>query len=95
MEKIIYRVEDGDTLQDIARRFNTSVSVITSDNRIFPIFPGQRLLIRRLSGIRHTVKPFETLVGIAARYKVSPEKITAVNEISRIHVGQQLIIPYE
>jgi LysM repeat protein len=43
-----YRVESGDTLYSVARKFNTTVSIILKFNRIpnpNVIYPGQAILI--------------------------------------------------
>lgn len=93
----IYTVKRGDTLSEIALRYNTTVSEIANDNGITNvnlIYPGQKLIIR--SDCRYdcghrlyTVKRGDTLWGIARKYNTSIANIVRLNRIK----NQNLIYP--
>lgn len=95
----IYIVQTGDTLSDIAQRFNTTVSIIANDNNIQNInliYPGQKLQIRSNCnydcGHRlYTVRKGDTLWSIARRYHTSIANIVRLNHIQNprlIYPGQ-------
>jgi membrane-bound lytic murein transglycosylase D len=93
-----YRVQRGDTLGRIARRFDTSSRAIAASNGIGvndTIYVGQRLAV--MPGARygnvskdgpasgrtvHTVRRGDTLWDIARVYRSSVDEICSVNRIS-------------
>ena len=99
---IIYTVQKGDTLSDIAKKYGTSYQKIASDNGIINdnlIYSGQQLKIYTNSTpsnqIIYTVKKGDTLSSIAKKYGTSYQKIASNNGITNpnlIYPGQQLII---
>lgn len=96
METIIYTVRKGDTLYDIARRFNTTVGIISRYNGI--IDPDRieagRILRIPVSEIPHSrpekcvpfreyiVKKGDTLKDIALKHNISIQKLAAFNRLS-------------
>ncbi|MCS7038137.1 MAG: LysM peptidoglycan-binding domain-containing protein [Anaerolineae bacterium] len=100
--KAYHVVQRGETLTQIANRYEVSVAHIVQANGIRNpnrIFPGQRLCIPDAPPICefiHVVKRGETLSRIARRYGVSVADIVRVNGIAnpnRIFPGQMLCIP--
>jgi membrane-bound lytic murein transglycosylase D len=103
----IYTVRRGDTLSAIAIRHGTTVSRLTSLNRISArsiLRPGQTLRVRHPSdaavadGPAHgyKVRRGDTLSTIARRHGTTIARIEAMNGISRhsiLYPGQQLRIP--
>lgn len=98
-----YTVRRGDTLSEIAERFNVSLALLKSSNALSgnTIRVGQTL---KLPGAgpgaipvyrEHTISRGETLSHIAVNYSVSLDAIRAANalESDRIRVGQILKIP--
>jgi N-acetylmuramoyl-L-alanine amidase len=95
-----YTVKRGDSLSEIAARFNVSLAVLKSENRLTSntIRIGQEL---RLPGgsspatSEHRIERGETLSEIAARYSVSLAQLRLANNLAgdRIMVGQILKIP--
>ncbi len=99
---IVYRVQRGDTLSAIARRYGTTVHAIARASRIGAgslLRVGQRLRIpvpRTANGHAeaagspprtvHTVRYGETLWQIANLYRMSVEQLCALNGISREEV---------
>lgn len=97
-----YTVQEGDTLNAIALRYNTTAAAILALNDV----PDPALLsvgtVLRIPGegtaafVEHTVARGETLVGIARQYGVTTEAILQVNEIPNprsLTVGAVLRIP--
>lgn len=97
-----YTVERGDTLGQIARDHDVSLSDLIEANDIDNpdlIRPGQVLTFPGEDGqpdITHTVTGGETLRRIASRYGSSISNIVETNDISNpnlIVIGQELLIP--
>jgi N-acetylmuramoyl-L-alanine amidase len=97
---VSYTVTRGDSLSEIAARFNVTLAVLKSENRLSSntIRIGQEL---RLPGgsssaaSEHRIERGETLSEIAARYSISLAQLRLVNNLvgDRIMVGQILKIP--
>ncbi|MDD6795208.1 MAG: GH25 family lysozyme [Clostridiaceae bacterium] len=102
---IYYTVVYGDTLSEIAQKFGTTVSTLTSINGISNpnlIYAGEVLKIPDNGGsssggtITYKVRSGDTLSEIAKRYGTTVSAIANLNGISNpnlIYVGQLLRIP--
>lgn len=97
-----YTVESGDTLADIARDHDVSLSDLIDANDLDNpnlIFPGQVLTIPGEGGkkdVIHVVAQGETLNRIADQYGASISGIASANSISNpnlILIGQEILIP--
>ncbi len=94
-QTIIYTVQKGNTLSQIAQEYGTTVQEIARINEIPNpnlIFPGQKLRILQNSTINgteeraagyiiYTVRKGDTLSQIAYRYGVTVNSIARINEI--------------
>lgn len=95
----IYVVKNGDTISQIADRFNVTPNTILWANNLTAkgtIKPGMSLVILPVSGIQHTVAKGETLSSIAASYHSSSAEIATLNGLdadATVTVGSSLIIP--
>ena len=97
-----YKVRNGDTLWDIARRFGTTTSNIRRLNQLGPssrIYPGQVLEVSGQGGgskyVIHTVRRGDTLDSIARKYRTSISRIRVSNNIDdpdMLMVGDNLKI---
>ncbi|MDE5977005.1 MAG: LysM peptidoglycan-binding domain-containing protein, partial [Turicibacter sp.] len=96
-----YTVKSGDTLSEIAARYQTTVSRLVSLNGISNpnvIYPGQVLKITGTSTTNtstYTVRSGDTLSEIAARYQTTVSRLVSLNGISNpnvIYPGQVLKI---
>ena len=98
-QRQVYTVKRGDTLSEIAVKYNTTVQAIAQDNNIKNInliYPGQKLVIRDTCrydcGHRlYTVKPGDSLWTIARRYNTTIANIVRLNRIQNprlIYPGQ-------
>lgn len=75
---ISYEIVTGDTLSEIANRFDITVSTVLSANptiRSRSLVPGQLLSILPVSGVLHARSSGESLVAIAALYDVAEATI--------------------
>ncbi|GAB4468627.1 MAG: hypothetical protein Kow00124_02930 [Anaerolineae bacterium] len=105
---LVHIVAWGDTLSQIARRYDVPVeAIIAANNLTSPdqVYAGQLLIIPRTAGqprtaggaaSSHTVQPGETLYALSLLYGVSMENLIAANglqEDGRIYTGQVLTIP--
>jgi len=93
-----HRVEEGETLTELARRYHTSPSAIAQANSLASnekIQPGEKLIIPVTPGregrervvaqgskIRYTVKRGDTLISIARDFDVSVSQLRRWNRLS-------------
>ena len=102
-----YKVLKGDTLSEIAKRFDTTVSAIAKENNITNvnrIYPGEILKITKgidyiptnsNNNTTYIVKKGDTLNKIARKYDVSVQSIINLNNIKNpnlIYPNERLII---
>jgi len=101
-EIITYKVNSGDTLASIAKKFNLGVSSIKWSNNLKNdlIKPGQTLTIPPFDGIVHKVDAGETVYSIAKKYNVTAQNIVnfPLNDFVDIDTfslssGQTLFVP--
>ena len=91
-----YTVRRGDTLSEIALRFDVGLSFLRQLNKLKSdlIRPRQKLRLRasRLEEAVHVVQEGETLTEIARRYRVSVSQLQRLNALvgDRILIGQKL-----
>ena len=94
-----YRVKSGDTISEIASRYNITTDTIISVNNIkssrsIPI--GQYLKIPTMDGILYTVKASgETPETIAKKYSVSADKVAMANSLTEnqsLTVGRTVFV---
>ncbi|MCC7265621.1 MAG: LysM peptidoglycan-binding domain-containing protein [Candidatus Latescibacteria bacterium] len=92
-----YLVQKGESLVDIARRFDLPPGLLRQLNNLKKdrLRPGQKLRLRpsALDEGTHIVRPGQTLTGIARSYRLDVEKLRELNGLDkdgRILVGQKL-----
>jgi len=98
----VYIVQSGDTLWDIAIRFNVSVADIMSATNMVSqeIFVGDRLVIPGLDGLSGTLitRPVlfgESLRSLSRQYRVDPALLIKLNHIvspAELYAGYNLIL---
>jgi len=96
-----YIIQRGDTLDALARRFNTTVADLRAANSIVGvhIFAGQILLIPRGKARPvdvYEIQPGDTLYSISRRFNTSIGILQGLNELgdaSEITAGQNILIP--
>jgi murein DD-endopeptidase MepM/ murein hydrolase activator NlpD len=94
-----YTVQDGDTLDGIAQKFNVSYQTIKLLNNINDqgyLKIGQKLNIPNMNGVMYTVQDGDTLSEICDIYGVGQERILKANNIlnpADLQVGQNIFVP--
>ncbi|AOQ25373.1 hypothetical protein MTAT_21360 [Moorella thermoacetica] len=95
----IYRVEEGDTLASLGRRFQADPELIAVMNYLDPgaiLTPGQFLVLPHEEAQTYTVASGDTLWSIARRFGVDFDQLAAANGIVDTHnlrVGTVLTVP--
>ncbi len=99
---ISYKVQEGDTLNKIASKFDISIETIewANDLKSDTLSLNQELKIPPVTGIVHKVREGETVQSIAKKYRTDPQNIVnfPFNDFSdmdtfALNVGQTLIVP--
>lgn len=102
MAIIVYTVNKGDTLYNIAKKFGSSVDAIARTNGIvepYKIYPDQILRIPifdEANFITYTVQPGDTLYALAEYFGTTVGEIANANELEdpeTIAINQVLRIP--
>lgn len=94
-----YEVQGGDTLSNIAQRYNLKLNTILWANGLSAksiIRPGQKITLLPVDGVLYTVKKGDTVSRIAALHESDAQKIIEYNDIAdptKIHAGDAIIIP--
>lgn len=94
-----YTVQDGDSLGDIASKFNVSINSIIWANNFDTdtvLHPGDIIKIPPVTGLTYVVVAGDTIEGLAQKYKVEVNKITEQNKLAlkqELLIGQQLLLP--
>lgn len=95
-DDLVITVQRGQTLSQIAQRYNVSVEDIAFSNGIaapYRLYPRQRLRIPRPAF--HTVRQGESLSQIGQFYRVSPQTLVRLNRLQppyRIFANQQIAL---
>ncbi len=89
-----YRVEDGDNIKSLCKKFNTNESDILRNNKDLDLYQGEIIKIYPNDYQSHFVKPTETIEVIAKEYNISKEKLIRDNDLksTRLFIGQRLKI---
>ncbi len=98
----IHKVRKGETLSEIAKKYNVTVSSIVQVNQIVDknlIYPDQKLIVpiseNKKEGKYYVVKKGDTLSEIAKKFNKTVDKLAMDNHISdidQIKIGQKLFI---
>ena len=97
-----YLIKEGETLEDIASRFNTSVDMILSINDIYSreyLRAGEEIIVPKNQEsyfTYYTVNQGDSLYQIARKYNINPSLLALLNGLNMedyIYPNQRLIIP--
>lgn len=88
-----YIVQRGDTLSEVAKRFDVNADTIRWANNLTTdtLRVGQELEILPVDGVLHTVKSGDTLSSLVKKYKMEEN---GYNEQSIVDINLQLEAPY-
>src|SRR3989339_468980 len=102
-EVVEYKVEEGETLAGISKKFGVDVDSIKWLNKGVQekkIKAGTVLKVPPVTGVVHTVKSGETIYSLAKKYNVSAQSIVdfPFNEFTNdetfaLAIGQTLVVP--
>lgn len=97
-----HRVEPGDTLSSIARRYHVTAASLAEANsvdRSEALHPGQKLVIPaaqaaplRSKLVRYRVRKGDTLWGISDRFGVAPEEVKRWNRLRSNRVWRGMVL---
>ena len=94
---IRYVTRAGDTISNLADRFNVSADSIRWSNSVGgdSLAEGVKLVIPPINGIVYKVKSGDTPVSLARKFRADEGQIIAVNdaEISGLRPGELIVIP--
>lgn len=97
-----YLIKEGETLEDIASKFNTSVDMILNINDIYSreyLRAGEEIIVPKNQEsyfTYYTVNQGDTLYQIARKYNINPSLLALLNGLNMedyIYPNQRLIIP--
>lgn len=97
----IYTVEKGDSLWNIAKKFNITVEKLKNANNLSNnlLSIGQKLIIpnqqQTTDYLIYTVEKGDTLYSISKKYNLTPQDLINYNKLSTtiLTPGQQILIP--
>ncbi|TDX46446.1 D-alanyl-D-alanine carboxypeptidase family protein [Orenia marismortui] len=92
-----YTVKPGDTLYNIAKKFETTVVKLKSLNNLNKdiIYVGQNLVVPQKRASSYIVQAGDTLYNIAIEHNLTVEQLKLLNNLEDdlIYIGQELYIP--
>lgn len=97
-----YRLKPGDTLQSVAKKFNTNESTLKDLNNIYysdSIRAGMDIIVPKNTNTYftyYTIERGDSLFGIARKYNINPELLAGLNGMDMedfIYPGQEILIP--
>lgn len=97
-----YLIKEGETLEDIASRFNTSVDMILNINDMYSreyLREGEEIIVPKNQEsyfTYYTVNQGDSLYQIARKYNINPSLLALLNGLNMedyIYPNQRLIIP--
>lgn len=102
-DRIVYRVKKGDTLSEIAQKYNTTVSHLVQINKIKNpnlIYAGEEIIIsynhkKYCKRKKYIIKKGDTLSEIARKYNTTVKTLVIINKIKNpnlIYSGAELTI---
>jgi len=92
-EKLLHQAGEGESLEDIARIYNTTVASIKTYNpNLMEVHAGDCVFVGDINQVFYVVKPTDTLESIATKHNTSKEKIKQKNNLKEIFIGQLLSI---
>ncbi len=89
-----YKIKKGDTLYDIARRYNINPDLLASLNGLNNsdyIYPEQTILIPKSNYSYYITKKGDTLLGVADIFGYSQNEMLNQNPIIYLLEGQLLV----
>ena len=93
---ILYKVEKGDSLSLIAKKFNVPILLIKSLNKIETekLLHNEVIVIKNKSTILHKIKKGETLYSLAKKFNITKKQLEELNKLKtdKLLIDKTLII---
>lgn len=95
VNSILFRVREGDTLEDIADIFNVTKDYILKNNHMEneKLERGDVIFIPKTNVKIHIVQPLESTSSIAQKYNIDENLLKTFNNITSVFIGQKILIP--
>lgn len=93
-----YRVQSGDTLIGLAKRFKVEVAELAKANKLSThvrLQRGQILTVPKLTA-HYKVRSGDSLIGLAKKYGITPQALADMNQLksnAMLRLGQVLVVP--
>lgn len=97
-----YILKEGDNLQSIANKYNTSVKILQDINNLYyteDLREGMEIVVPTESKDYfnyYVVEKGDTVYGIARKYNINPELLASINGLDNddyIYPKEQILIP--
>ncbi len=97
-----YRLQAGDTLKSVAKKFSTNETTLKDLNNIYysdSVRAGMDIIVPKNSEnyfSYYTIEMGDSLYGIARKYNINPELLAGLNGLDMddfIYQGQEILIP--
>lgn len=97
---LVYKLQRGETLTDVARWFNTSVAALKSANNIKQgrqLHVGHQVKIPQTRRGTYTVRPGDYLIKVAQKFGLNQTALMKLNNLKRqsLYAGQRLVVNLE
>lgn len=93
MEKFFYRVQKGDCILSICKKFNISMGRLIFENGLKKeISAGDILFIEKSDKLIYQINPTDTLEDLAKKFNIQKEMILKNNHIPYIFCGMLIEI---
>jgi membrane-bound lytic murein transglycosylase D len=99
-QPLVYKLQRGETLTDVARWFNTSVDALKSANKISKgrqLHVGHQVKIPQTRRGTYTVRPGDYLIKVAQKFGLNQTALMKINNLKRqsLYAGQRLVVNLE
>ena len=95
-KNFIYKVKNGETLQDISNKFKVLESTLMQENNLTSktLLNGDLLYISCQNALIYIVKPLDNLDKISNKLNVTKEFLIEKNNLksTKLFIGQKLIV---
>ena len=94
---VIYTVQEGDDLNNLARSYNLNIEQLIAENGLeeIPFLIQGQALIFDLERLEYTVQEGDTITSISKKFNISPINIVRdnnLNNANQLYIGMTLII---
>ena len=92
-KRFVYKIESGDDIYSLAKKFHTTVAAIIADNALTtPPEKGELIVIEKIDGREYIVKPTDDINTISGGDNGRAFEILRKNKTDVIYAGQTLYL---